>query len=565
MKNFVDGGEAILEAFRNLDVDYIMSSPGSEWGPVWEALGRQKIGNKEGPTYIHCWHETLAVNLAWGYTAVTGRLQAVLLHAGAGLLQGAMGIHGANATGTPMIVLSGESLTLGEEPGFDPGRQWFNSLSIVGGPNRLLEPLVKWGNQATSPATLYESVVRTAEMAKRTPTGPTYLNVPIETMLHEWTPPANLRKAPATPKPRAADADIEAVAKLLVESDYPVITTEAVGRDPEGFDALVELAELLAIPVVESYVAKYANFPKDHPLHQGFNFAPHLNDADLVLTIRNRVPWYPPSDSPKNATVVAVEESPFKQDMVYQSLQADMFVEGDVVAALQLLAVAVRAEGVDAARVEKRSARWQAAHDKLVDGHLSAQAEAREQSPIDPIWLCAAMTEALPANAIYVDETTTHRRAIQNHLQWNAPHDYIKVPTGLGQGLGCALGVKLARPDRPVVSLIGDGAFLYNPVTQSLGLSMEANLPVLIVIFNNSSYRAMQNNQLSYYPDGMGAQHGLFFGAPINGPDYGELVAPFGGYGRRVEDPAELIPALQDGLAAVEDGRTAIINVVIGE
>ncbi len=65
MKNYVDGGEAILEALRNLDVDYIMSSPGSEWGPVWEALGRQQIGNKAGPGYIHCWHETLSVYLAW--------------------------------------------------------------------------------------------------------------------------------------------------------------------------------------------------------------------------------------------------------------------------------------------------------------------------------------------------------------------------------------------------------------------------------------------------------------------------------------------------------------------
>ena len=86
-----DGGEAILEAFRNLDIDYIISSPGSEWAPVWEALARQKINETEGPTYINCWHETLAVDMALGYTRVTGKLQAVLLHAGVGLLQGGVG------------------------------------------------------------------------------------------------------------------------------------------------------------------------------------------------------------------------------------------------------------------------------------------------------------------------------------------------------------------------------------------------------------------------------------------------------------------------------------------
>jgi thiamine pyrophosphate-dependent acetolactate synthase large subunit-like protein len=95
MKNYHDGGEAILEAFRNLGVDYIISSPGSEWSSVWEALARQKTGNRAGPTYFDVWHETIAVDMAIGYTQITGRMQAVLLHAGAGLLQGAMAIQAA--------------------------------------------------------------------------------------------------------------------------------------------------------------------------------------------------------------------------------------------------------------------------------------------------------------------------------------------------------------------------------------------------------------------------------------------------------------------------------------
>ena len=107
MKNYMDGGEAILEAFRKLKIDYIMSSPGSEWSPVWEALARQKLGNHSGPTYVDAWHETLAVNMATGYTLITGRPQAVLVHAGVGLLQGSMGVHGAMQSEVPMIVTSG--------------------------------------------------------------------------------------------------------------------------------------------------------------------------------------------------------------------------------------------------------------------------------------------------------------------------------------------------------------------------------------------------------------------------------------------------------------------------
>ncbi len=563
MKNFLDGGDAILEAFRNLDVDYVLSSPGSEWGSVWEAFTRQEVEKEEGPTYLSCWHETLAVNVAAGYSAATGRMQAVMLHAGVGLLQGSNGVHGALLSETPMLVMSGESLTYGEDDEFDPGHQWIAALSVVGGPNRLLEPVTKWSNQATSPGTLYESVVRTGEMARRTPAGPTYLSIPIETMLHEWSRPDNLRKAPTPVRPRAPQADIERIAQMLLDAEHPVIVTETIGRDPEGFDALVALAELMSIPVVEGNVADYSNLPKTHPLHQGFDMSPHFEAADLVLLVRCRVPWYPPSKHPPNATIVAIDEAPYKGHMVYQSLHADAFLEGDAVASLEMLADAVRALGVDNVQVEERLARWTAAHDKIHDGLRVAQAEARGKSQIDPIWLCAALGETLPDNAVYVDETITHRRVIRSHVPWDGKQNYFRVAGGLGQGLGIALGVKLAFKDRPVVSLIGDGSFLYNPVTQSLGFSMEENLPILIVVFNNNGYLAMKRNHLQYYPDGVAKQNDIYIGETINGPDYAALTAPFGGHGIRVEDPEKLPDAIAEGLAAVEAGKTSILNVIL--
>jgi len=143
-----DGGEAIMEAFRSLGIEHIMSSPGSEWSPVWEALARQKTGNRPGPDFIECWHETLAVNMAMGYTQYTGKMQAVLLHAGVGLMQGEIGIHTARNFEIPMVVMSGEALTYGEDPSVEPGAQWYGSLGIVGGPQRIVEPVTKWATRA---------------------------------------------------------------------------------------------------------------------------------------------------------------------------------------------------------------------------------------------------------------------------------------------------------------------------------------------------------------------------------------------------------------------------------
>src|ERR1700688_4092876 len=119
MKQYCDGGEAILEAFRALETDIIVSSPGSEWSPMWEALARQKVNQKPGPQYVEVWHETLAVDIAMGHTAISGRPQGVLLHAGAGLLQGTAGMHSAVLAETPMVIMSGESLTFGENPELD--------------------------------------------------------------------------------------------------------------------------------------------------------------------------------------------------------------------------------------------------------------------------------------------------------------------------------------------------------------------------------------------------------------------------------------------------------------
>ena len=91
---------------------------------------------------------------------------------------------------------------------------------------------------------------------------------------------------------------------------------------------------------------------------------------------------------------------------------------------------------------------------------------------------------------------------------------------------------------------MGDGCFLYNPVTQSFGVSAAENIPIMIVVFNNGKYAAMQSSHLQFFPDGVAARTGIHHGVDIPGPNYAELVAPFGGHGERVEDPEELQPAL---------------------
>jgi acetolactate synthase I/II/III large subunit len=563
MKNHLDGGDAILEAIRDLKIEYILSSPGTEWSSIWEAMANQIHQGRDGPKFLDCWHETLAVDMACGFTLATGRMQAVLLHAGSGLLQGLMGVHGALIAGVPMLVISGESLTYGEQPDFDPGRQWADNLSIVGGPQRLIEPLVKFACQTASPHTIYESIVRAGEMAQRTPVGPTYLSIPHEIMVAPWSRPDNKRAVPPAPKLVSAPSEIAGAARLIAEADNPVILTEAAGRDAASFEALVALSELVALPVVEKPGAIFANFPNDHPMHQGYDFKPFWNEADLVLVIETRTPWYPPSKRPPKARIVDIDEVPHRPYMAYQSHQADIYLEGDTTSVLVGLTEALKGCKLDHAKIAERRARLAASHDAMAAKRRAQQAVASGKTPIDPIFLCAALSEALPDDTIYLDEVTTHTNLLREHISWNKAQCLFTRQGGLGQGLGLSLGIKLANPKRPVVALMGDGGFLYNPVLQSFGASRDYGLPILVVLFNNRKYAAMQNMHKRMYPDGTAAETGTWFGTTINGPDYVKIIEAFGGYGEKVEDPARLVAALRRGQAAVDTGKTAVLDVIL--
>ena len=562
MKNYLDGGEAILEAFRKLKIDYIMSSPGSEWSPIWEALARQKLENRAGPTFVESWHETLAVNMASGYTLITGRPQAVLVHAGVGVLQGSMGIHGALQNEVPMVIMSGESQTLGEDPDLDIEQQWYGGLS-VGGIERFVEPFAKWARAVTSPHTLYESVIRAGEMAQRVPKGPIYLNVPLEHMLHDWTPPETTREVPPAPLVQPRPQDVEKVAELLRNAKSPVIVTETAGRDPKAFSALQEFANLFAVPVINGRVNSYANFPTNHPLYLGVGRYKALDDADLVLLVGARAPWYPPRRRPTRGKIVAVHDHPLKEHMVYQNLHADFYLEGDIAESLTLLSAAAKSMKLETGTVNARRQRWTREHEDYVAALRAEREKAQNGSAIDPLSLLGVLGEMMPADTIYVDETITHSPLIRQHLPQTTPQSFFRGSGGLGQGIGTALGVKLAAPERPVALLIGDGSFLYNPIIQALGASKRHDLPIMIVILNNKKYEAMRKGHIHHYPDGVSANKGLHFGVTIDGPEYEKLGSHFGFHGERVEYRAELEIALRSALTATQEGRTAILNVVV--
>jgi thiamine pyrophosphate-dependent acetolactate synthase large subunit-like protein len=213
--------------------------------------------------------------------------------------------------------------------------------------------------------------------------------------------------------------------------------------------------------------------------------------------------------------------------------------------------------------VNARRQRWTREHENYVASLRIEREKAQNGSGIDPLSLLGALGDVMPTDIIYVDETITHSPMLRQHLPLTMAQSFFRGSGGLGQGIGTALGIKLAARERPVALLIGDGSFLYNPIIQALGASKRHDLPILIVILNNKKYEAMRKGHVHQYPDGASVSKNLHYGVAIEGPDYEQLGSHFGFHGQRVEKLADLKNALQNALAATRDGNTAILNVMV--
>ena len=556
----MNGAAALIEVLNGNGVESVFCSPGSEWPPVWEELARRRATNEQVPDYLNVRHEETAIAMASGYAKETGKLPAVLIHTTPGALNAGLGLRAAFHEEIPMLVCAGESIDFGELPGFDPGGQWVRYLADRGGPARFVENCVKWSFGVNRRAVLASTIHRACQIAMTPPRGPVFLSLPFEFLFAEAGGP--IPQSFPKPVPASAAPNVDEAVRLLAASTRPVIVTDTAGHDPGAVAKLVDLAELIGAPVVEASRQMYFNFPRDHPLHGGFDAQPFLADADLVFLVGAVAPWHPPSAGPKaGAKVMTLDVNPLRTDLPYWGYEIDLSLPGGIEPSLGVIVDALKTKRVapKAARVESLSARNRERRDAWRD----QAAAARTSTPIDPHWFCHVLNRVLPADAIVVEETITHRMPIVRMLDRLGPGRYFGAESGgLGLGLGMALGLKYVHPGRPVIALIGDGSLNYNPVLAALGFAQEYRRPIVTVVMNNGGYLSMKRGITSLYPDGWAARSGTFFGHAIEpSPRYAALAAAFGGEGETIEDPARIEPALRRAFEKERSGISYILDV----
>lgn len=558
--------QAYLEILRDRGIDCFFGNAGTDFASIIDAFARFRAEGKAAPRPILVPHEFVAVSMAHGYYAVTGRPQVVMVHVSVGTANAVGAIINAARSQVPVLFTAGRTpLT---EEGLPGSRNiyihWAQEAFDQAG---MVREFVKWDYELRNVVQLEAVVDRALELAMADPRGPVYLTLPREVLaqpIEELTITSPPRRGAAGR--RYPDPDrLEEAAEILARARFPLIVTSSVGRDPAAVPALVGLAETGGIGVVEANPF-YFNFPSEHPCHLGFNLAfqpnPHLAEADAVLVLDADVPWYPSLQRPREeARVIHLAVDPFFSRYPIRSYPSDVALASEPTVTLPLLAEAV-GRRVGPSEVAARRERLAAEHRAQREAWLATSEAEAGRRPISFHWASRCVGEVLDRQTLVVNEYPLDLR----HATLTEPGSYLASPpsSGLGWGFGAALGVKLGAPEKTVIATLGDGAYLFAVPTACHFAARMHDLPIVTVVFNNESWDAVKFACLGLHPDGWAAttRH-----IPLSdlapSPRYEEIVRAFDGHGERVEDPAELVPALRRAIRVVrEERRQALLNVV---
>lgn len=555
-------GETFLAMLKQKGVDYLFINSGTDAAPIAEAYARQPLSGLEFPTPIIGTHENLVVGMAHGYTMVTGKVQAVMVHVSVGAANAVCGVMNARRDEIPMLFIAGRTPLFEKGPlGARSGAiHWAQEMYDQAG---MLRELVKWDYELRNGINVSDVLDRGLSLAQAAPAGPVYLTLPREVLAEQIPPAPVVTTALPTPStPAAAPADIAALAELIAASSCPIIVTSASGRDPSTVAPLAALAERFGIGVVEAK-SRYVCAPSDHPYHLGQSVHPYLGDADLLICLESEVPWLPGTREPRPETrIVHIGVDPLFRDYPIRSFRGERFITSSTANLLAPLHAALEAvatpEG-DAAR-QASAARLAAAR---AERRAKRLAPLLAEPKMNKDWLNHCLNEALPDDVIVVNEYWVDREIYDAR---RAGGFFMHSPAaGLGWGMPAAVGAALAAPDQPVVCTLGDGAYLFgNPGSCHQAIAMH-DAPLVTILCNNARWGAVQASTIGVYPEGHAARGPK--PAPLSDlrpvPDFEKYCEASGGHGEKVTDPRALPDAIRRALKIVrEERRQVLLNVI---
>lgn len=511
--------EAVFELLRAFRLTTVFGNPGSTELPMFRDFPADF-------RYVLGLQESLAVGMADGFAQATRRPALVNLHSAVGVGHALGNIFTAFRNQTPLVITAGQ-----QARSILPFEPFLFATQATEFP----KPYVKWSIEPARAEDVPAAIARAYYVAMQSPRGPTFVSIPID----DWD-------RPCTPiQPREVSSEIRGDEQMLVKAaealsraQRPAIVAGAgVARD-DAWDEIIALAEKHEAPVWASPMSARNSFPENHRLFAGFLAADRakivasLEGSDLVLVLGAPVFTYHVEGFgphiPEGASLVHLTDDPSAAAWAATGIS----IVTNLKSGIQALLAGPQPRTRTAPKLDPHPPRLNG--EKLTDRYLLQQIAALRSR-----------------DSIIVEEAPSSRGPMHDHLPiLERDTFYTCASGGLGHGLPAAVGVALARPDRRVIAVLGDGSSLY--AIQGLWSAVQLGLPIAFVIIKNGRYEALhefgRHFDLQYLP-----------GTQLPALDFSGLAQAQGLQALRVDKPAKLDAALS---AAFKSDKAMLVEVV---
>ncbi len=530
------GGEALVKSLVGEGVEVVFGVPGIQIYGIVAALR-----DEPDIRMVTTRHEQATTYMADGYARASGKPGVALVVPGVGLYNAASGLTNAYSRSMPVLLIAGQIPrgALGKNLG---------AVHEVLDQSGTVRSVTKWQRQASRPREVPDAVFEAFRQMRTGRPRPVLIELPPEAGVEREE--VQLRSPARIPRIVPSPQDIRDAARVIARSRTPVIFAGGGVARSDAEESLVKLAEATNIPVVTSSGGK-GTIPDSHPLSYGSCFSPRgerqemnqlfevMQSADVVIGIGARFSLGNPAGESSTLVNVNIDDNELTR------IQSNTIpLHGDARATIEAMLPVLVEEGA--------GDRPSPALAVSAARNLIAYYDIRLKEP--QYGVLEAMQRGIPEDAFIVWDVTQFGYYARTHYKVTHPKTYIDsgYSFNLGYAFPTALGAKVAKPDRAVVCMTGDGGFMFN--SSELATAVKYGINVVTVVFNNDSY----GNVARDLDDAFGGA----YGTDLHNPDFVKFAESFGAVGMRADDPLELETLIP---AALERDAPVVIDVPFGD
>ena len=508
-------GEAIVDGLLAHGVDRVFGIPGVQTYALYEALAAQT----DRITVYGPRHEQTAAYMAFGYAQATGRPGVFSVVPGPGVMNASAAVLSAYGASAPVVGITSEIPSTQMGRGLGHLHEMPDQLATI-------RTFTKWAANISDPAATSDTVAEAFHHATSGRPRPTMIAAPWD-VLSRRSPAVPCLPIPAVIPPIDGSL-VERAAAILAGARNPMIMVGGGARHASA--EVLALAEFLQAPVV-SFRGGRGVVSDEH--HLGFSCAEGFErwaECDALVGIGSRLElmWSRWPDRPRDLPIISLDIDPRQ----FERLNTTVGILGDAPMSTSALLAGLQSSMPPAASREREFARLKA---------LKREELLQLQPHFDYL---QALRRAIPRDGILVEEICQVGFASYFGYHVYKPRTFITCghQGTLGFGYPTSLGVKVAHPDKAVVSINGDGGFMFG--VQELATAVEYNLAVVAVVFNNHAYGNVLNDQQRLY--------GRTIGSKLQNPSFVDIARAFGAAGTHVSDPSQLEQVVADAINANE-------------